>query len=240
MTVIRKTLAFFLATTLLALSGCKDAENVVARDLWRPEKETNEQVVLHVYLDRSASSLPNRAKMGQQLVDLIDLYPESLRTTIYWFSDRTSKIKTVFCSRQESQRVVEEFVTDQDSRNTEKTYLSRAIDDLTRQCDREPEKKNIGIFVTDGGFDEDSTALTASVKQLSRRENSSMIVFVGLSHDGTDRLSKLDTYVKDPYTQDRNKQYFDIALDGNEKILTSARSAVMALLPAPKVSAEGA
>ena len=227
-----------LASAILAsvaLAGCGQVQQVakgvgdqVSKDTWHPDKATNDSVVIHVYLDRNGASLPQRSKMGLQLANLLELYPDTVLTSVYWYGDKTSKVKNVFCSRLETNVIIDEFINDP-SPPKSNTYLSRAVDDLVLECDRAPDKLNVGIFVTDGGFQDDPVTVKNSVLQLAKRKNATMLMFIGLESDGGDKLSILDRYVKDPYVTGPGK-YYDVALKGNETMLASARTALKTLV----------
>lgn len=220
------------AFLLVGCGAVEAAKEQVGRDTFRPKEPTSPDVVAHVYLDRSGSSKHLRADIGQQLVDLLDFYPEAIEASIYWYSNDVSKIRTTVAGRSTMQEIVDEYENDPhgDDGKSQGTNLALAFRDLEQQCARTPQKQVIGVFVTDGGFEDSAAGLAKEAEALRDIPNAAMIVFLGLSSDGTKKLTLLDNVVRDRFIMGANgelqKQYFDITVRGGEPMMDQAKQAI--------------
>ncbi len=208
--------------------GSKAVGEQVQRDTFKPSEATSEGVSIHVYLDQSASNEVSRQDTGMQLVDLLDTYPESAKTTVYWYATDVKKISTIFSSKAALQEIVSQYDTDPtgDPPQAKGTMLSLAFRDLQTQAAREPNKRVVGIFVTDGGFEDDQSVLSKEAMRTGEIPNIAMIAFVGLDARGTTKLSLLDSVVKDNFVALGGKQYFDITVQNGAGILAQAKKAL--------------
>ena len=238
-----------LATCALVLSGCgavEAAKEQVGRDTFRPDVPTTDGVVAHVYLDRSGSSKHLRADIGQQLVELLDFYPDAIESTVYWYSTDVSKMKTTVAGRATMQEIVDEYENDPhgDDGKSKGTNLAAAFRDLEQQCARTPQKQVIGIFVTDGGFEDSPAGLAKEAEALRDIPNASMIIFLGLNSDGTKKITNLDSVVRDRFIMgasgEMQKQYFDITVTGGEAMMVQTKRAIQAQIDRTKQTASTA
>src|SRR5690606_8431824 len=119
-----------------------------------------------------------------------------------------------------------------------------AFRDLEQQCARTPQKQIIGIFVTDGGFEDSPAGLAKEAEALRDIPNASMIVFLGLKPDGTKKITHLDSVVRDRFIMgasgEMQKQYFDITLTGGEAMMVQTKRAVQAQIDRTKQNASTA
>lgn len=240
---VRRVGIIFLAVSALALVGCNAVEGVkeqVGRDTFKPTEPTTTGVVAHVYLDRSGSAKHLRGDIGQQLVNLLDFYPEAITTTAHWYAQDVSKMKTTIASRAIMQEIVDQYENDPhgDNKKSKGTNLALAFRDLQAQCAREPEKQVIGIFVTDGGFEDDPSTLSKEAEVLRDLPNAPMLIFLGLNADGTKKITNLDSIVRDRFIMgasgELQKQYFDITLTGGEAMMAQSRKAIESLITQSK------
>jgi hypothetical protein len=228
----------------VSLTGCGAMEGVkqtVARETFAPTAATNNGVSVHVYLDRSGSAQDLRKDIGQQLLTLLDLYPDALETTLYWYSQDCKKINTTVASLTNLTPIVEDYVKDGqgDSTKVKGTLLVTAIKDLQTQAAREGSKQVIGVFVSDGGFEDDQSLLAKEVEFLRDVPNVSMLIFVGLDADGTQKLTVLDKVVRDKFVSgsgEGSKQFFDITLENGNARMSQAREAIKSLIQSTKSS----
>lgn len=246
---VKRVGMLFLAICSLALVGCGAVDSVkeqVGRDTFRPTEPTTEGVVAHVYLDRSGSAKHLRADIGQQLVNLMDFYPDAITTTVHWYAQDVSKMKTTIASRAIMQEIVDQYENDPhgDSKKSKGTNLALAFRDLEAQCARQPDKQVIGIFVTDGGFEDDPSTLSKEAEVLRDIPNVPMIIFLGLNADGTKKITNLDSVVRDRFILgamgDMPKQYFDITLTGGEPMLAQSQKAIQNLITQAKNNSSSA
>lgn len=220
-------------------NGAKAVGDQIGRDTFNPPAATVDGISVHVYLDRSGSAKHLRPEISTQLMELLDLYPESLKSTAYWYAQDVSKIKTTYCSRPAMQEITEEYITDPHSEppSSSGTMLNLALKDLQEQCARESTKQIIGVIVTDGGFEDDQHVLATEAQRLHDIPNMKMIVFVGLNAQGTTKLSTLDKVVRDSFTMgSTDKQYFDVTLTGGKPMLSQAKSAIFEMIKSAKES----
>ncbi len=228
----------FAAMAVLSLSGCGAGtamKEQFRRDTFQPTSATVDGVSIHVYLDRSGSMKHLRPQVSDQLLELLDLYPDSARTTVYWYAQSVSKIKTTFCSRPLMQEITQEFITDEHAEppKNKGTALALALRDLQDQCAREIDRKVIGIFVTDGGFEDQDGKVATEAQRLRDIPNAAMLVFVGLDAQGTTKLSNLDAVVKDNFVLsgvEVDKKFFDVALKGGGPMLGQAKGAIQTMI----------
>ena len=223
----------------LSLSGCgaiqgasKAVSNQVGRDTFKPTKATVDDVSIHVYLDRSGSAEHLREATGKQVVNLLDLYPEAVKTTVHWYAQDVAKIQTTYASRVNIASAIKQF-TDKPEGSPPRqkgTQLALAFQDLQMQCAREPMKRIVGIFVTDGGFEDEKNVLAREAERLRDIPNCSVLIFSGLDAKGTDKISLLDSVVRDRFgimgADSVSNRYFDITLTGGEAMLAEAQEAI--------------
>lgn len=222
---------------LLVLGGCGAVENAgkamgeqVGRDTFRPTDPTTKGVSVHLYIDRSKSMYDLRKEAGEQLISLMDIYPEAVTTTVHYYDQTVNKIKTVVSSGPVMQDVVAEFKKDPsgDPPTSPGTNLAMALRDLQNQAAREPEAQVVGVFVTDGGFEDDQGVVAQEAERLREIPNVPLLIFLGLDSRGTGKLTLLDEIVRDRFTVGSagGKQFYQITLDGGEAMLSQARDAL--------------
>jgi hypothetical protein len=233
--VVKRVGLLFLVAGALALTGCGAVEGVksqVKRETFAPQKPNVENVSLHVYLDRSGSAQKSREDISKQLMDLVDLYPAAPEITLHWYSQECIKIVTTVASRTNLTDVMSQYVSDthDDDKGIKGTNLSTAFRDLEMQSSRESGKQIIGIFVTDGGFEDDQSVLGKEAEVLRDIPNVNMIIFVGLDADGTKKLNVLDDVVRDKFIMgtggEAQKQFFAINLNNGGPMLAQAKEAI--------------
>lgn len=239
----------FLSASICALaavaflSGCGAVDSVgdqIGRDTFKPTSPTSEGVLVHLYLDKSGSAEPIRRDIGQHVQELLDLYPEALEVTIHYYGTKVEKQTTLVGSKMnlsgpmENYRKVGENEDDSDG-----TLLAPAFDDLKHQAIRNPSKVIVGVFGTDGGFEDDHSVLRKKVEEVRQMDNVRILVFAGLDSMNTNKLTVLDSVVRDQFLKDDGlgtpKQYFDITLDTGKSQLEQARQAIQDEIEAQKL-----
>lgn len=232
---VRRFAWILAAGCVLALSGCGAVSGVqeqVKRETFAPTKATVDNIAIHVYLDRSGSAQPLREDNSKLLLDLLDLYPESVDTTLYWYSQECIKLGETVSSRTNLTDWMDKYVGDvnEDEPEVKGTNLSTAFRDLQTQATRDSGKQVIGVFVSDGGFEDDQSVLAKETEVLRDMPNVSMLIFVGLDADGTKKLTVLDDVVRDRFVigsgTDAQKQFFGITLENGGTNLAKAKEAV--------------
>lgn len=227
----------------LALSGCGAVSGVqeqVKRETFAPTKATVDGVSIHVYLDRSGSAKPLREDTSKQLLDLLDFYPEAPETTLYWYSQECIKIGSTVASRTNLTDYMDQYIGDKndDETTTPGTNLSTAFRDLQKQATRDGSKQVIGVFVSDGGFEDDQSVLGKETEVLRDMPNVTMLIFIGLDADGTKKLTVLDDVVRDRFVigsgTDAQKQFYGITLENGGTNLAQAKEAIGQQIAASK------
>lgn len=222
---------------LLVLSGCGAVESAsqamgeqVGRDTFRPSEPTSKGLSVHLYIDRSRSMYDLRKEAGEQLISLMDLYPEAVTTTVHYYDQTVNKIKTVVSSGPVMQDVVAQFKKDPSGEPPKSpgTNLANALRDLQNQAAREPESQVVGVFVTDGGFEDDQGVVAREAERLREIPNVPLLIFIGLDSRGTGKLTILDEVVKDRFTVGSAgaKQFYQVTVTGGEAMLSQARDAL--------------
>jgi len=240
---VKRVGLLLLVASALALSGCGAVDNVktqVERETFAPERPTAENVSLQVYLDRSGSAQKLRGDISSQVLQLIDLYPAAVDTTLHWYSQECIKITSTVSSLSTLTPIMEKYVKDthNDDKGIKGTSLSTAFRDLQTQASRQSDKSIIAVFVTDGGFEDDQSVLGKETEVLRDIPNIKMLIFVGLDADGTQKLTVLDNVVRDRFIMgsggEAQKQFFDITLTDGGPMLAQAKDAIMAEIAASK------
>lgn len=237
------TVGLAAASLGIVLTGCGAAaavEQQVKRETFAPQKPTVDGIAVHVYLDRSGSAKPLREDISKQLLELLDTYPDGLETTLYWYSQDCIKIGSTVSSLPNLTPFMKDYVKDElgDDAGTKGTYLAAAFRDLETQATRDNGKQVIGVFVSDGGFEDDQSVLAKETEVLRDMPNVTMLVFVGLDADGTQKLTVLDNVVRDKFVGgtagDAQKQFFDVTLRNGGTKLEQAREAIAGQITANK------
>ncbi len=240
---VKRVGLILLVASALALTGCSAVDNVkqqVDRETFSPDRPTTENVSLQVYLDRSGSAQKLRKDISTQVLQLIDLYPAAVETTLHWYSQDCIKITSTVSSLPNLTPIMEDYVkdTNNDDKGIKGTNLSMAFRDLQTQAARESGKSIIAVFVTDGGFEDDQSVLGKETEVLRDIPNIKMLVFVGLDADGTQKLTVLDNVVRDRFIMgsggEAQKQFFDITLKDGGPMLAQAKDAIMSEIAASK------
>ncbi|MBL8066830.1 MAG: VWA domain-containing protein [Armatimonadetes bacterium] len=237
------TVGLAVAGSSLLLAGCGAAsavEQQVRHETFAPQKPTVQGVVVHVYLDRSGSAKPLREDISKQVLELLDTFPDGLETTLYWYSQECIKIGSTVSSLPNLTPFMKDYVKDDsgDDKGTKGTYLATAFRDLETQATRDSGKQVIGVFVSDGGFEDDQSVLAKETEVLRDMPNVTMLVFVGLDADGTQKLTVLDNVVRDKFiggnAGDAQKQFFDVTLKNGGTKLEQAKEAIAGQIAANK------
>lgn len=220
---------------VLALTGCGAVDQVkdqVTRETFAPTQPTTNGVVMHVYLDRSGSAKDLRPEISKQVMQLLDLYPNAPEVTLHWYSQECKKITTTVSSLPNLTGIMDDYVkdTNDDDKGIKGTNLSVAFRDLQTQATRAGSAQVIGVFVTDGGFEDDQSVLGKETEVLRDMPNVTTLVFIGLDADGTTKLTTLDSVVRDRFVMgtggEAQKQFFDITLENGGPKLDQAKSAI--------------
>lgn len=232
---VKRVGLIFLVASAFILTGCNAVDGVkeqVNRETFAPQKPNVENVSLHVYLDRSGSAKDSREEISKQLLELVDLYPAAPEITLHWYSQECIKIVTTVASRTNLTNVMKDYVSDthDDDKGIKGTSLSVAFRDLQTEASRDAANEIVGVFVTDGGFEDDQSVLGKETEVLRDIPNIKMLVFVGLDADGTKKLTNLDTVVRDRFIMgsggEAQKQFFDITLKDGGPMLAQAKEAI--------------
>lgn len=235
---------------VFALVGCGAVDQVkdqVTRETFAPTQPTTDGLVLHVYLDRSGSAKDLRPEISKQVMALLDLYPSAPEVTLHWYSQECKKITTTVSSLPNLTQVMDDYVkdTNDDDKGIKGTNLSAAFRDLQTQAARAGSAQVIGVFVTDGGFEDDQSVLGKETEVLRDIPNVTTLIFIGLEADGTTKLTNLDNVVRDRFVMgsggEAQKQFFDITLENGGPKLDQAKLAIQnqiaAASPAPSGTA---
>lgn len=224
----------------IALAGCDSVKEQVGRDTFKPNSPTSDMVAVHVYLDQSGSAQEIRRDIGQQLQELLDLYPEAVETTVHYYGQKVAKQATIVSSKMNLSGLTEDYrKAPSEEGASDGTYIAAALEDFRLQCERNLDKLVIGVIGSDGGFEDDHSVLRKKIDELRVTDNARMLVFIGLDADNTTKLTTLDKVVRDQFTKNdgssTEKLYFDITRQNGTVRLNQARDAILEEISAQKL-----